>query len=517
MKKILLLLLMPMFAIGQNQVPQITGLNVQINQVAQTLTITYNLTDAENDACEISLKVSNNFGESYQVNTSTATGDIGFPITPGNNKTITWPYGNLTSLYGYKVRLVADDKFAISIQDIVNEIDSMRIKNDVYQLQGVRNNSNTIKYTEARDTIENRFVRYGLDTEIQTFTYLGQQGRNIIGNNQGLKTDTLSYIIDGHYDGVNGSPAADDNASAFAGMLEAARVLSKYKFEKTVRFIGFDQEEIGLIGSSRYVSQGGVKPFDNIQGVLNFEMIGFWDNRPNTQIIPAGFDILFPQATAAIQSDSLRGNFLANVANAASNPLRAAFDSCAALYVPDLKVISLATPGNGTLTPDLRRSDHAPFWDTNRQALMLTNSAEFRNNRYHTPGDSASTLNYTFASNVVKAAVATAAAWAKPIHASYADFELATNTHNHTKFPCSILIFPNPSKSDFSVEIKGCNENVVLELYALNGKLLASQQVRITNELELVKFNNLNLTPGNYLLIAKIHDASQTLKVVVTD
>ena len=56
-------------------------------------------------------------------------------------------------------------------------------------------------------------------------------------------------------------------------------------------------------------------------------------------------------------------------------------------YVPDLRSVPLSVPGNGQIAPDLRRSDHARFWDANIPALMLTDASEFRNTNYHTPAD----------------------------------------------------------------------------------------------------------------------------------
>lgn len=123
--------------------------------------------------------------------------------------------------------------------------------------------------------------------------------------------------MDAHYDGVLNAPAADDNGSGVAGMLEALRILANYNFEHSLNFIGFDFEESGLIGSQRYV-QNGIKSFEDIQGVLNFEMIGYYTDSVYTQTTPAGFDSLFPQAYQSLQLDSFRGNTLIACGNTTS-------------------------------------------------------------------------------------------------------------------------------------------------------------------------------------------------------
>ncbi len=52
--------------------------------------------------------------------------------------------------------------------------------------------------------------------------------------------------------------------------------------------------------------------------------------------------------------------------------------------------------------PDIRRSDHAQFWDRGIPALMLTDTAFYRNNRYHSVGDLPHTLNYSKMAEVTK-------------------------------------------------------------------------------------------------------------------
>src|SRR5690606_22115028 len=98
-------------------------------------------------------------------------------------------------------------------------------------------------------------------------------------------------------------------------------------------------------------------------------------------------------ASQDVADDEYRGNFLFACSNTNSNPLLATFVAASEDYVPELRLVSASLPGTGTIAPDLRRSDHARFWDAGIQALMLTDAANFRNPNYHTPGDSIGTLN----------------------------------------------------------------------------------------------------------------------------
>lgn len=77
-------------------------------------------------------------------------------------------------------------------------------------------------------------------------------------------------------------------------------------------------------------------------------------------------------------------------------------------YVP---VVPLVVPGNGEALPDTRRSDHAALWDQGFPAVMLTDTANFRNPHYHQPSDRLDTLNVEFMEQVVRGVVAAARRW----------------------------------------------------------------------------------------------------------
>jgi hypothetical protein len=119
---------------------------------------------------------------------------------------------------------------------------------------------------EARLYLRNKFKDMGLEVSFQ-----GQYS-NVVAELKGTKTPEKVYIIGAHYDHLKGDrPGGDDNASGVAAILEAARVLSQYKFKSTIRFIGFNAEEDGLLGSYDYISN---LPEDaDIAGMVNLDMI----------------------------------------------------------------------------------------------------------------------------------------------------------------------------------------------------------------------------------------------------
>lgn len=130
---------------------------------------------------------------------------------------------------------------------------------------------------EARLYLKNTFKSMGLSVSEQG-SYL-----NVVGELIGTKTPEKIYIISSHYDHLKGDmPGGDDNASGTAGVLEAARILSQYKFESTIRFICFNAEEDKQIGSKDYVSKHVIPNEEYIAGVVNIEMI----LRPGSDVNP---------------------------------------------------------------------------------------------------------------------------------------------------------------------------------------------------------------------------------------
>jgi hypothetical protein len=327
----------------QNSKPEIIFQNVVIDQINETVSITYDLTDNENDLCSVWLKSSIDGDEFYEtLDNMNIIGDIGQNINPGASKSLVWDYSTMTSsIFNVQLKLNTSDGFDYDIQDFVDQVDSNELISNLEFIEGVRHFiTNPTHLDVIRDSIDYLFNLYGLETERHEFTYNGNQGYNILGRKPGLKDEAITFVVDGHYDGVSNSPAADDNGSAVSGMLEILRVLSQYDFEHSIRFIGFDFEESGLIGSQRYV-QNAIKNYEDIQGVLNFEMIAYYSDEINSQTLPSGFELLFPQEVLNIQNDSNRGDFLVVVGNENLNSLITDFENYASIYVPDLRVISL--------------------------------------------------------------------------------------------------------------------------------------------------------------------------------
>lgn len=512
MKHFYLLLLISLFSINitysQNQTPTISNVEVSDDKSTRELTIQFDLSDVDGDDLEVILKISDNNGESFFYSEGQTQGDVGFPISTGTGKEIKWTYPEGLDITKFKIQLIATDRNKTDIHQMVAQISEDSILHSMVKLAGPRDVAIVPnKLNETKTYIEQRFTEAGLFYSRQPFTVGTANFENVIGRKNGLKDEANSYIIDAHFDSKGPGPGADDNASGVAGFLEALRILKNYHFEKNILFIGFDAEEYGLLGSQKYV-QSGIKSWEKIQGVFNYEMIGYYSETPNSQTIPNGFSLLFPNAVAEINADQNKGNFITNVGNDNSATLMNDFDKTAETYVPQLKVINLKTPGNGAIAPDLRRSDHARFWDASIPAVMLTDGSEFRNPHYHEVTDSINTLNLTFMANVTAATLASVATLAIPLQADVRTIDLSNlvSTEQVIAFPYQVKVYPNPVDDILKINLTG-NKNceVTLSIYELSGKLVL-QKIESVNTNQELEISTSKIQVGQYQMVLEVGD-----------
>ena len=517
LKSTLFLLGFSVAAVAQNQVPVISNVSVVAPWNTGQVLIDYDVADTENDNVDIKIAFSAD-GENYVVSTGTVSGDVGFPIVPGTGKHIIWNYDTISNVTNYSIRLIADDRQIPNIQDIVDQVDSVLMRTNLeYIASEVRHYStNPTHLEDVKDTIEARFEDAGLSVYRQNFDRAGYVGQNIIGKKAGLGSEASTFIVDAHFDSVDDAPGADDNGSGVVGFLEALRVLAPYNFEKTIKFIGFDFEEsVGLAGTygSLVYTQSQIPDWEIIEGVANYEMIGYYTNEVNSQQIPFGFAFLFPDEHALVIADSSRGNFLINAGDTESDAFTAAFDSLSEVYVPELKIISIVLPNDGLISADFRRSDHANFWDIDVPAVMLTDGANFRNLDYHTPNDTVGALNFTFMSNIVKGTVATIATLAGLQHSSYYDAGNIIASVPESNFVCDITVFPNPVKNKLTVKTGDCfQQGYNLTVVDIQGKLVKSEKVAANSQTE-ISFDK--IPSGNYFVVMEDEGKRSVKKIVV--
>lgn len=266
------------------------------------------------------------------------------------------------------------------------------LKNHVFKLSSKIGNR-SVRYYEnlikAEHYIVTEFKTIGYEVILQEYTINGKILRNIIAQKQGTGENLQTIIVGAHYD-TFGNPGADDNASGIAGVIELARLFYPKQVNNNIRFIAFVNEEAPyfktkLMGSMVYSDDLKSKG-ESIKGAIILEMIGYYSDDVNSQSYPIPLGIKYPN----------KGNFILAVANRKSKDLLYDFSksfkrSCG------MPLTTLALNVEGT-----DYSDNWSFWENGYKALMITDTAFYRNANYHTDEDTYETLNYEYMSETVK-------------------------------------------------------------------------------------------------------------------
>lgn len=252
-----------------------------------------------------------------------------------------------------------------------------------------------------------RLASLGYTVESHTYA----TGVNVLGVKAGSTKPAERVIVCAHYDGVNACAAADDNGSGVAGALETARVLATHDFARTLVVACWDEEERGALGPTAYATRAQGAG-EIIQAVFDFDGIGYRSTAPSSQTMAAGFDLLFPTQAAAISANGNRADFIAIIHDQASVGAAAALQKHAVeLSLPTCVMPVPEALKKSSGISNLRRSDHAPFWDADYPAIQLTDTGGFRNPHYHCAGgsDAVSDVDLDFMTRVVKSTAGAAA------------------------------------------------------------------------------------------------------------
>jgi len=251
-------------------------------------------------------------------------------------------------------------------------------------------------------------------------------GQNIIltikGSRWGTKDDEVS-LVGAHYDSQTNTPGVDDNGSGMAALLEISRVLvdvinvQNCNLLNSVIVVAFDHEETGYIGSQTYVQHLVSEILDKysietFHGAYILETILNFDDTPNSQSMPPGLEVGFPEGYELIKNNNFRGDFLIGILRQdevefADRFAKQWFKLVGGDFNTTEKYRQLNFPiplsGNPLswdqhdLLLDLFRSDHYSFWthnssytQTGLKAVFITDTADFRGEMkgcYHSPCD----------------------------------------------------------------------------------------------------------------------------------
>lgn len=300
-----------------------------------------------------------------------------------------------------------------TLQGVAGEVDGDRVWDDLVTLTGEHLADTPVdcsvlparvKYPELchlSDTRARAWVRQRLESlslAVHSDEALSENlyTSNIIADLPGTSRPDEIILVGAHFDAYYSG--ADDNSTGTAALLELARVLGQHRLARTVRFVSFDLEELGLVGSSRYVNTLGQ---DTVKLALVFDCIGYYSSEPGSQ-----------QSLPGLPAPS-RGDFLALIANDESS--KAVSEANAINEELGLmKTVTLIAPrqGSGPLSGAFQLSDHDAFWLTGRKAVFFSDTAPFRNPNYHKATDTLDTLDRTQLTQAIRLAAASIAYWA---------------------------------------------------------------------------------------------------------
>lgn len=256
---------------------------------------------------------------------------------------------------------------------------------------GQRNVENPQGYKEAENYLAGQLQAMGYKVERQTYPVGSHQSVNLWVEQKGSRDEVV--VLGAHYDSADsGTPGSDDNASGCAGVLELARLFREHKDGPTLRFVFFANEEppyfhddtMGSLVYAKKCKEDG----DKVVAMLSLECIGFYSDQPNSQKLPAVIAGAYPST----------GNFIAFVGDLGSKAL---MQKCLAKFQA-----AQTMPAEGIAAPasidGITWSDHWAFWKCGYPALMVTDTAIYRNPNYHMSTDTAESLNYEKMAAVVE-------------------------------------------------------------------------------------------------------------------
>ncbi|MBP7901414.1 MAG: M28 family peptidase [Spirochaetes bacterium] len=268
--------------------------------------------------------------------------------------------------------------------------DTKRHISELSEKIGERSLSNHDNLNAAADYISETFKSFGLKVCEDVYTVEGKNVRNIYAEIPGAKTKDI-ILIGAHYDTVENSRGANDNASGISALLEICRMMSEKKPKNTLRFTAFTLEEppffsTDKMGSAIHISNCE-KSGKDITLMINLDMLGYAGMFTKQNFPDDNMKDIYPS----------RGNFLSIVSLPSCIK---AVDICAKIFnrhAPK-KIISAALPAS---YGGVSESDHISFIRSGIPAVMFTDTGMLRNPNYHSPNDNPDTINFKFLSENV--------------------------------------------------------------------------------------------------------------------
>lgn len=241
------------------------------------------------------------------------------------------------------------------------------------------------KLAEAADYLASIFAQTGVEPRRLGYRVGSDLHENVELEIPGSGLAEEIVVLGAHYDSPTRSPGANDNATGVAVLLELAKRFAGSQPQRTLRFVGFVNEEPWFFKTEQMGSLVYAKSCrergDRIVAMLSLETLGFYTDEPESQLYPMRLlDLLFPDA----------GNFVAFVADSKNGALvRSTIrDFRGGATIPSEGLIALPW------LQGMDWSDHWSFWQQGYPGMVVTDTAPYRYPHYHEPEDTLDKLDF---------------------------------------------------------------------------------------------------------------------------
>jgi hypothetical protein len=266
------------------------------------------------------------------------------------------------------------------------EVEPVRLEKHVRELSEVfvpRDWKHVENLNRTASYIREEFERAKGEVSEQEYAVNGNTYKNIIAF---FGPETQERVVIGaHYDSFWEFPAADDNASGVSGLIELAYLLGRDQPPIRVELVAYTLEEpphfntrnMGSAVHSEALKKGGIK----VRAMISLEMIGCFIDAPGSQNYPLSILRTFYPS---------QGNFITVVGELTDGSTVRKIKK-GMIEASSLPVYSINAPKS---VPGIGFSDHLNYWNSGYRAVMISDTAFYRNKNYHTAKDTTDKLDY---------------------------------------------------------------------------------------------------------------------------
>jgi len=272
--------------------------------------------------------------------------------------------------------------------------DIKRIENDLTLITKTKESRN-YKNIETLNYIANYIfneLSKSCDTVFyQKYSVNGLEYKNVIGQIN-PKSQQSKIVIGAHYDVAGNQEGADDNASGISGLLELSRIISQKPIDKKIEYVAYTLEEPPFFRTKKMGSYIHAKSIhekrEKIRGMICLEMIGYFDDRENSQHYPIeNLKLIYGN----------KGNFITVVEKYDSGT----FEKEVSKGMIKANLIETKSFKGTPSMSGIDFSDHLNYWLFDYNAVMITNTAFYRNKNYHRATDTMEKLDLNRMSLVI--------------------------------------------------------------------------------------------------------------------